>query len=64
MDAYPDHQTQQIDRARTFADIRRIEARVSKMAQARPRARWRAAWPFGALAAGRQGAAGPRDTEA
>lgn len=64
MDAYLDHQTQQIDRARTFADIRRIEARVSKLAQARPGARWRAGWPFSALAACCWSAAGPRDTEA
>jgi hypothetical protein len=64
MDAYLDHQAQQIDRARTFADIRRIEARVSKTAQARPGARWRAGWPFGTPAAGRPGAPEPRDTEA
>jgi hypothetical protein len=39
MDAYLDHQAQQVDRARTFAEIRRIEERAGKMAQARPRAR-------------------------
>jgi hypothetical protein len=57
MDAYLDHQAQQMDRARTFAEIRRIEERVSKLAQARPKARRRAAWPFGALAARRRSTA-------
>jgi hypothetical protein len=46
MDDYLDHQAQQIDRARTFAEIRRIEERAGKMAQARPEARRRAAWPY------------------
>ena len=64
MDDYLDHQAQQMDRARTFAEIRRIEERVSKMAQARPEARRRAAWPFGALAARRRRAAVPCDTGA
>ncbi len=64
MDAYLDHQTQQMDRAKTFAEIRRIEERVSKMAQPRPQARRRAAWPFGALAARRRRAATPCDTQA
>jgi hypothetical protein len=54
MDAYPDRQGQQIDRAKTFAEIRRIEERVSKVARPRPDARRRAAWPFGALAARRR----------
>ena len=64
MDDYLDRQAQQIDRARTFAEIRRIEERVSTMAQARPEARRRAAWPFGALAARRRRAAAPCGTEA
>ena len=50
MDAYLDHQAQQMGRARTFAEIRRIEERVSTMARARPGARRRAPWPFRALA--------------
>jgi hypothetical protein len=62
MDAYLDHQAQQMDRARTFAEIRRIEERASKMTRARPEARQRAAWPFGALAARRRRAAVPCDT--
>jgi len=62
MDDYLDRQAQQMDRARTFAEIRRIEERVSEMAQARPEARRRAAWPFGALAARRRRAAVPCDT--
>ena len=63
MNAYPDHQAQQIDRARTFAEIRRIEERVSEMAQARPEARRKAARLFGALAARRRRTAAPRDTQ-
>jgi hypothetical protein len=63
MDAYPDHQAQQMDQARTFAEIRRIEERVSKMAQARPEARRRAAWPFSALATRRRRSAVPCDTQ-
>jgi hypothetical protein len=64
MDAYLDHHhSQQMDRARTFAEIRRIEERVSRMAQARPEARRRALWPFRALAARRRGAAVPCDTQ-
>ena len=35
MDAYLGHQAQQMNRAKTFAEIRRIEQRVTKMAQAR-----------------------------
>jgi hypothetical protein len=35
---------QQIDRAKTFADIRRIEDRASRMAQAVPEARRGSAW--------------------
>ena len=51
MDAYLDYQAQQMDRARTFAEIRRIEEHVSEKAQARPKARRRAARLFVALAA-------------
>jgi hypothetical protein len=36
MNAYLVYQTQQMERAKTFAEIRRIEARVSRMAQAKP----------------------------
>jgi hypothetical protein len=63
MDAYLGHQAQQMNRAKTFAELRRIEQRVSKMARARPGARRRAAWPFGALAARRRRAAVPFDTQ-
>jgi hypothetical protein len=48
MNAYLDYQTQQMERAKTFAEIRRIEERVSRMAQAKPEVRRRAVWPFGA----------------
>ena len=48
MNAYLVHQTQQMERAKTFADIRRIEERVSRIAQAKPEVRRRAIWPFGA----------------
>ena len=61
MNAYLAYQTQQIERAKTFAEIRRIEERVSEMARARPEARRRAAWPFGALAARRRRAIVPCD---
>ena len=54
MDAYQDRQGQQIDRAKTFAEIRRIEERLSTVARVRPAVRRRAAWPFGALAARRR----------
>lgn len=54
MDAYLDHQAQQLDRARTFADIRRIEERASNAARARTGERRRAGWPFAALAARRR----------
>lgn len=37
-------QVQQIGRAKTFADIRRIEERASQMAQAAPKARRGSAW--------------------
>jgi hypothetical protein len=44
MNDYLAFQLQQIDRARTFADIRRIEDRASRMAQATPQARRGSAW--------------------
>jgi hypothetical protein len=62
MNAYLVDQTQQMERARTFAEIRRIEERVSRMAQASPEVRRRAVWPFGALAARRRRAVMPCDT--
>ena len=36
MNAYLAYQTQQMERAKTFAEIRRIEERVHRVAQARP----------------------------
>jgi hypothetical protein len=57
MNAYLADQTQQMERAKTFAEIRQIEARVSRTTQARPEVRRRAVWPFGALAARRRRAA-------
>ena len=48
MNAYLAHQTQQMERAKTFAEIRQIEERVSRIAQAKPEVRRRAIWPFGA----------------
>ena len=53
MNAYLAYQTQQMERAKNFAEIRRIEERISTMARARPQRRRRAVWPFGALAARR-----------
>ena len=61
MNAYLVYQTQQMERARTFAEIRRIEERVSRMAQARSEVRRRAVWPFGVLAARRRCAVVPCD---
>ena len=61
MNAYLVDQTQQMERAKTFAEIRQIEERVNKMAQARPEVRRRAIWPFGALAARRRRAIVPCD---
>jgi hypothetical protein len=61
MNAYLAYQTQQMERAKTFAEIRQIEDRVNKMAQARPEVRRRAIWPFGALAARRRRAIVPCD---
>jgi hypothetical protein len=63
MDVYLEYQAQQIGRARTFAEIRRIEDRVSEMAQARSEPRRRATWLFGALAARRHRTAAPCDTQ-
>jgi len=64
MDAYPDRQARQIDQARTFAEIRRMEERATKTAPAGPDARRRTAWPFAALAARRRRAIAPCDTVA
>ncbi|HMI22875.1 MAG TPA: hypothetical protein VK594_00175 [Streptosporangiaceae bacterium] len=61
MNAYLASQAQQMERARTFAEIRRIEERVSRMAQARPQGQRRAVWPFGALAARRRSTVVPGD---
>jgi hypothetical protein len=61
MNAYLADQTQQMERAKTFAEIRRIEERVSRMSQVKPEVRRRAAWPFGALAARRRRAVVPCD---
>jgi hypothetical protein len=61
MNAYLVYQTQQMERAKTFAEIRRIEERVSRIAQAKPEGRRRAIWPFGALAARRRRAVVPCD---
>jgi hypothetical protein len=44
MNDYLACQLQQIDRATTFADIRRIEDRASRMVQATPPARRGSAW--------------------
>jgi hypothetical protein len=44
MNDYLAWQLQQIDRAKTFADIRRIEDRASRVAQATPQARRSSAW--------------------
>lgn len=62
MDAYLDHQAQQVNQARTFAEIRQLEERAHKVARARRQARQGAAWPFGALAARRRPGAVPRGT--
>ena len=61
MNAYLASQTQQMERAKTFAEIRRIEERVSRMAQAESEVRRRAVWPFGVLAARRRRAVEPCD---
>jgi hypothetical protein len=49
MNDYLAFQIQQIDRAKTFADIRRIEDRASTMTQATPKARRGSAWLLTAL---------------
>jgi hypothetical protein len=54
LNAYLAYQAQQIERAKTFAEIRRIEERISRLAEAKPEVRRRAVWPFGALAARRR----------
>ena len=54
MNAYLNYQAQQMERAKTFAEIRRIEERASMLAEAKPEVRRRAVWPFGALAARRR----------
>lgn len=54
MNAYAAYQAQQMARAKTFAEIRRIEERASRLAEAKPEVRRRAVWPFGALAARRR----------
>ena len=54
MNGYLVYQTQQMERAKTFAEIRRIEERASRLAEAKPEVRCRAIWPFGALAARRR----------
>ena len=61
MNAYLVGQIQQMERAKTFAEIRRIEERVDRMAQARPEVRRWSVWPFGALAARRRRAVAPCD---
>jgi hypothetical protein len=61
MNAYLVSQAQQMERARTFAEIRRIEERISRMALASPQRRRRAVWPFGALAARRRSTVVPCD---
>jgi len=54
LNAYLNYQAQQMERAKTFAEIRRIEERASMLAEAKPEVRRRAVWPFGALAARRR----------
>ena len=61
MNAYLVSQAQQMERARTFAEIRRIEERISRMALASPPGRRRAFWPFGALATRRRNTVVPCD---
>jgi hypothetical protein len=57
LNAYLDYQAQQMGRAKTFAEIRRIEERANRLAEAKPEARHRAVWPFSALAGRRRHAA-------
>ena len=49
MNDYLVDQIQQINRAKTFADIRRIEDRASRTAQATPEVRRGRAWLFRGL---------------
>jgi len=49
MNYYLALQAEQINRATTFADIRRIEDQASRMAQATPEVRRRSAWVRRAL---------------
>jgi len=62
MNDYLACQVQQIGRAKTFADIRRIEDRASRMAQATPKARRGSAWLLRALGT-RPRAAAPSRTD-
>ena len=64
MNAYLNYQAQQMQRAKTFAELRRIEERASLLAEAKPEVRRRAVWPFGALAARRRRDAVPCDAAA
>jgi len=57
LNAYLNYQAQQMQRAKTFAELRRIEERASLLAEAKPEVRRRSVWPFGALAARRRHAA-------
>jgi hypothetical protein len=61
LNAYLNYQAQQMERAKTFAEIRRIEERASMLAEAKPEVRRRAVWPFGVLAARRRRAVEPCD---
>lgn len=61
MTGYLVDQTQQMERAKTFADIRRIEERINRTAKAKPEVRRRVIWPFGARAGRRRRAAVPCD---
>ena len=64
MNTYLIYQAHQMERAKTFAEIRRIDERVSRVARARPEVRRRVLWPFGALAARRRRAVVPHDAAA
>ena len=60
MDVY--QAQQQINRAKTFADIRRIEERANRMATGRPAPRRAGRWPLGALTARRRRIAATGDS--
>jgi len=49
MSAYTDYQAQQIERAKTFAEIRRIEERLSRIPQDTTEPKRGGAWPFRSL---------------